>query len=163
MSYLGEGYFDVVKLLVEAGARLDIVTFSGKTAAVRALLTENVSICEYLIERGTPVNIPFREKKYTILHVAAESGHCNLVELILKAGCDPNCTTREGNTPLHYAATNGKIDAARMLLLWGADVNRVGQMGSTPLICAYGHAPMLSLLLRYVSCRGSCLVEGVVL
>jgi ankyrin repeat protein len=58
---------------------------------------------------------------FTPLHFAAQSGHLDLVKLLLENGADPNAVTKWKNTPHDLAAANGHTEVAR-LLLGGPDV-----------------------------------------
>ena len=54
------------------------------------------------------------------LQKAAALGAIQCLELLLKRGCDPNITDKEGETPLHQAAANGHVNCVQTLLLAGA-------------------------------------------
>lgn len=71
----------------------------------------------------------------TMLHVAAEQGEVEAVELLLSehGGADPDCRSDGGETPLHVAAYHGQAAVARLLLRRGADVDAVTVMGCSPL------------------------------
>ena len=55
--------------------------------------------------------------------LAATNGNAAVIELLLKAGADPNSAMAEGETVLMTAARTGKPDAVKALLVHGADVN----------------------------------------
>src|SRR6185295_1795193 len=62
------------------------------------------------------------------------------VELLLKAGADPNAASGEGETVLMAAARTGKPEALKLLLKAGADPNAAErQFGETALMWAAGH------------------------
>ncbi|KAK4541723.1 hypothetical protein LTR36_007432 [Oleoguttula mirabilis] len=52
----------------------------------------------------------------TPLSVAAEEGHCHIVDLLLRSGAKPNSTANGGLTPLHFAAGEGHLDVVRSLV-----------------------------------------------
>lgn len=56
----------------------------------------------------------------TPLHVAAEHGHCGVVELLLARGADPNLCAAWGHYPLHSAVMRGHKAIVERLLAYGA-------------------------------------------
>ncbi len=86
------------------------------------------------------------------LHVAAESGHAAMAELLLSQGADVNLTDdMRGETPLHHAASAGQAVVAELLLLHSADVHAKDKFGSSPLHSAAteGHTAVITLLLSH--------------
>jgi cytohesin len=67
------------------------------------------------------------------LHAAAQGGHIEIVNLLLKAGADPDAESYDGVTPLANVAND---DVCKALLSAGADVNHRDHGGCTPLIGA---------------------------
>ena len=53
---------------------------------------------------------------WSALHFAANSGHDEMVSLLLEDKADGNAKTKEGNTPLHLAASSNHHKVVRMLL-----------------------------------------------
>ena len=78
---------EVAKLLLTAGADVNIRDMSGKTALHPAVLQENIEIVRFLLERGADVNIryPFDQ---TALHLAVQQGNIEIMKLLLTAGAD---------------------------------------------------------------------------
>lgn len=66
------------------------------------------------------------------LHAAAAINGTAPVELLLRAGADPNLPQQGGFVPLHTAASNGNAAIAGLLLLFGADPARRNDAGNTP-------------------------------
>jgi len=72
------------------------------------------------------------------LHLAAEAGFADVIQVLLDHGADINACTGGQNrvTPLHMAAAKGKSDVVKMLLRSGADVNARDVKEQTPLTWA---------------------------
>lgn len=51
----------------------------------------------------------------TPLHWAAEKGHIDVVEVLLKSGADMTCENKFEKTPLDIAITNGRPDIVQVL------------------------------------------------
>ena len=67
----------------------------GETPLHVAIPTENIEMCELLIEGGADVNI--RDNKgQTALHIASEEGHSEVVKLLINAGADVNIKDKNG-------------------------------------------------------------------
>ena len=62
----------------------------------------------------------------TVLHLAAQNGHVDIVRQLLRAGVGANVCMRTGDvggvTPLHLAVEAGHIDVMDVLIEAGSDV-----------------------------------------
>lgn len=82
-------------------------------------------------EDGFCENIkPYNE---SLLYHAAVNGKMEMVELLLKKGCDPDAKNEKGYTPLHAAALYGFTRVVEILLKNKAEVNTQDVYGNTPL------------------------------
>lgn len=72
---------------------------------------------------------------YTPLHLAAQSGHVNVVRALLRHGSSVEASDGDGYTALHDAAgVDDGRDAIRALLEAGADIEaKTTEYGTTPL------------------------------
>ena len=61
------------------------------------------------------------EDSWTALHLAAQGGHAEVVQLLLGAGSAVDAQTSAGATVLHIAAQEGYIEVVQLLLDAGAD------------------------------------------
>ena len=52
----------------------------------------------------------------TALHIASRKGHLNVIDLLLKEGCDVNAQDRDGFTALHQTSRYGHLDVAKLLI-----------------------------------------------
>jgi ankyrin repeat protein len=74
---------------------------------------------------------------WTPLHFACKYWGKETVEILLKAGVDPDSkTTPGGSTPLFVCVVFSNTAAVEILIKNGADVNAVNSEGQTPLIFA---------------------------
>ena len=85
------------------------------------------------------------------LHVAAHSGHCSIVRLLVRRRIAIDATNCDGWTPLHFASLQSDVQMLQTLLAAGADVNARDIALRTPLhvVCHTGRAlEALKALLR---------------
>eukprot|EP00041_Stephanoeca_diplocostata_P019257 m.412441 g.412441 ORF g.412441 m.412441 type:complete len:744 (+) comp21256_c0_seq1:192-2423(+) len=89
----------------------------------------------------------------TALHIAANKGHADVVQVLLANEADPNTISRGGCTPLQWAAQYGHCDCLTQLLQSGADANAADTIGGyTPLhyaVAYTGNEACVSQLLRH--------------
>ena len=119
------GYGEIVEILLKAGIKPDsdtIVSVAG---------TENVKIIEILIQAGAPINAPSSKGLFFALHNAVLAGHLKVVDVLLKAGANPNVIDEGGSTPLMMSAYGCDPDIARLLLSYGADALLINADGET--------------------------------
>ncbi|GFX74022.1 ankyrin-1 [Trichonephila clavipes] len=88
---------------------------------------------------------------FTSLHLAAENGCLELVNLLLKRGADVNAKTDQLNTALHLSSFNGYTDILKTLIMNGADINVHNVNGGTALHNAAenGHEDIVEILLEH--------------
>jgi glyoxylase-like metal-dependent hydrolase (beta-lactamase superfamily II) len=112
---------------------------NGDLEKVKALLKEDPK----LIEANN-------ENKKTALHFAAQGGHKNIVEFLLKKGADINRNNIADETPIHYAAAMGHKDVVAFLIEKKAIYNSVTLNGDTPLHYAarFGRMEITRLLVE---------------
>lgn len=135
--------------LNESEVALFEAAVKGNAEAVQALLAKGVA-ADVRDNRNGP------NWDQTPLMYAAQHGHRDVVDVLLKAGADVSAkdwgfeeTTRE-EQPLHYAMLSGNTGVIERLLAAGADVNALNTSGNTPLNIAIerGHLEAVRFLLR---------------
>ncbi|MGL9762745.1 MAG: ankyrin repeat domain-containing protein [Wolbachia sp.] len=80
-----------------------------------------VKVTELLTNIGADVNVATKAEGLTPLHIAAEKGHMEIVDALIKQKENVNAEDKEGVTPLHLDAVNGHVEIANALLKEGAD------------------------------------------
>jgi ankyrin repeat protein len=87
---------------------------------------------------------------WTLLHVAANEGHVDLIELFVEYGANIDARARNFRTPLHMACLRGNLGIIQSVLMAGADINAKDIDGNTPChFCSeWGHKDCLRYLLH---------------
>ena len=92
------------------------------------------------------------DKYNTFLFDAYAHENYTLVDMLLKAGANPEATNQKGSTLLQQAAYDGDIYIAECLLSKGASSNETGKAGMPPLVAALSsdspNPHMIQLLLE---------------
>ena len=102
---------------------------------------------------------------YAPIHVAADVGSLELVQLLLEAGADKHvatAATEEGAWALSNAAQNGHLEVARLLLNAGAapDAARVREGTALYFACQNGHLDVARMLLEAGADKDTALDNG---
>lgn len=93
-----------------------------------------VALVKVLLEADASVFVSNRGD--TALHTACSIGPMKddrVVDMLCRAGADPNATDSEGFSPLHHAVQNDSIVLVKALLRWGADLHHCDFYGGTVL------------------------------
>lgn len=144
-SAIREGHRDIVELLQSAGVNeaddLEVSVDDLLGAAKRG----DVALAQAVLEAGIDPNSmersPGRRRRdKTVLILAAEQGHLEMVKLLVASGADVDLSDRPGKrfgkTPLMYAADYGHSEVVKFLLSSGATVDAQDKRGQTALFYA---------------------------
>lgn len=93
-----KGHFDIVEMLVRAGANLNHQSTTGFTALTYAVHSGNQKIAEMLIQEGSHLDVPDKFG-FTALTWASRNGNHELVSLLLAAGANPHHENKAKKTP----------------------------------------------------------------
>jgi len=126
------GHTDIVRLLLDKGAKPNISDKYGDSPLMAAALKGHKEVVKLLIEKGADPNMIDCDE-YAALHYAVSMGHNDVIQMLLDNGADPNMTDCDEYAALHCAARMGHNDVIRMLLDIGADPNISNEHGETPL------------------------------
>ncbi|CAH6420141.1 Hypothetical protein UVM_LOCUS60 [uncultured virus] len=118
-------------------------------ACIAAAKAGNLDVVAAAVEKHGP---HIRDELWNApLAWAAEEGHADIVQFLLRRGADVDLKNENGNTPLICSAWKGRTTVTRLLLEAGADPDAVNGNKNTALIwaAAKGHAQDAALLLCY--------------
>ena len=150
-----EGHLEIVKFLINSGARLLEVNIWQYNALHVVSQNGHLEIAKLLIEKGVPIDLTRFRSGETCLHIASQNGHFEIVKLLVEKGADINtrkvdimCKT--GATALFIACEKGHFEIAKLLVASGAKINIWVKYGTTPLHVAalYGYHNIVELLVE---------------
>ena len=129
------GNTDILLLLLEHDAEVDIRNVNGWTSLHCASSSGTLSAGKCLLDHGADINareVDGWTPLYTcVLHATSER-YVEFAQMLLERGAVIDARDNRGRTSLHVAAEEGRIQAARLLLVHGADVNARDHLGETP-------------------------------
>ncbi|KAI5848411.1 ankyrin repeat-containing domain protein [Tricharina praecox] len=143
-----KGYDDICKLLVEAGASIDMSRGIG--IMHKAVQVWGVKSVQQLLKVGVDIEEDDSEGR-TPLALAAYKGYEHICKLLLGAGADFEKVDFQGRTPLALAAYEGCEAVCELLLEAGASIEEDrGHWGTTPLLHSvrYGQTAIAELLIE---------------
>lgn len=109
---------EIARLLLDAGAYVDVGDLCGQTALFQAAYDGNVEVVSVLIEYGAEVNA-HDQHGFAPLHSTPSA---KIVKLLVEAGADIDARDELGRTALFTATTDRKTEVVSTLLELGADV-----------------------------------------
>jgi ankyrin repeat protein len=144
------GHLDIMRLLLERGAEVDVsydaagllsheASFRGRTDLVRLLSQHKAYVNARNIGNETPLHrvaravVPWLLPEHgafvnaqsgshkTPIYQASELGHRDIVQLLLEHGANVHIRGEKGQTPFQVATSNGHVEVAQLLLEHGAE------------------------------------------
>ncbi|KAJ8067219.1 hypothetical protein OCU04_004583 [Sclerotinia nivalis] len=152
IAVLGRGSVELVKLLLDKGADINIMNESSKTrlsAISAAALYGLTEVVKYLAERKADVNLA-GSKGRTPIYFAARANHPEIIQILMdsKADIEMDENLNDGWGPLLAGFKFPEV--VRILLKNGADINRTCSGGKILFLASkYNHIEVVKVCLQY--------------
>ncbi|KAJ5332891.1 uncharacterized protein N7506_006674 [Penicillium brevicompactum] len=136
-------HYQIVKVLLDAGASPNTADKEGRTALMTAAWKNHVDILQLLILRGADVNACDHRARNALHNLAADKA-CrwgwgeDVVRFLLAGKCMVDARDELGRTPLHWACATGNWKLAEMFVA-KADIDATESRGKTALHVATAH------------------------
>ncbi len=127
---------EIVKLLLDNGAKVDEKNNNGETALKRASLRGNVEVVKALLDAGAKVDEKDNKEGDTALIWASLRGDVEVVKSLIDAGAKVDEKNNDGKTALIKASLFGHVEVVEALLDAGADVTITNNGGKTAIYYA---------------------------
>ena len=137
---LSQNHSEIVNMLIEAGADVNISTNDGITALMIAAHHNQTEIIKELAAHG--VNLEAKDSNEdNALTIAIKAGQIDSVKTLIQAGANVNTRNKKGVTALMMASVSEKAvknpEILKALINAGANINaRDDELGATALIIA---------------------------
>ena len=100
---------EIVKLLLDNGARVNNASKCGYSPLHSACGRDNLGIVKEMLDRGADLNAGTAVSRATPLHRACANGNLDIVKELLDRGADPDVIAVKRWKPIHEACSNGHI------------------------------------------------------
>mmetsp|Transcript_35459 Transcript_35459/g.89320 ORF Transcript_35459/g.89320 Transcript_35459/m.89320 type:complete len:514 (+) Transcript_35459:111-1652(+) len=144
------GRVEVLTLLIEKRADLEVRDPSGWTALMHAIQGQRLDAVRLLLDSRASVNVISKaDGAFTPLALAAAGARPDLCSLLLNVGARTETKDEEGRKAIHHAAKRGNGAALVALLSARAQMEDRDLAGLTPLLLATsaGRAESVKILL----------------
>lgn len=149
ISAAARGDLEVVKLLVERGADVNVKDKKGYTALFHAIEAMYEEVAQLLMDQPNLDPNARGLNGVTALMSYAWRDKTDAVRKLLDHGADVNAQDNDGDAALHGVAKSGNMEILNLLLDKGANPNLKNKLGGTPLMWAavFGHEAAAQQLL----------------
>ena len=148
MYATGQGHYEVLRLLINKGANLNLQNAEGHTAAMHAAIPGDEELLQMIITAGGDIQLPTK-LGWTPLMATANMGHDGCLKMLTEAGASVNVQATNGWSAVMYAAANGHASTLELLIKLGANLSLTNNVGTTAthVAGARGHIRCLKMLL----------------
>lgn len=137
---------EMARLLLDYGADASITAPGTREPLFLAVGYSKANVLKLLLDRGADPNSFSSEDPPTVLHLAAQAGNIEAVQILLNEGAKVDPRDFEGATPLFRAVDGGHLEVIKMLLQRGANTRTWRSDGVSVLDLAEGNKKILELL-----------------
>ncbi|KAI1313279.1 hypothetical protein F5Y03DRAFT_338577 [Xylaria venustula] len=138
MYTAAQGNVAAVQALIDAGAEVNQIDFSGASAlfyAARSKKEGSTACVDALLQAGSDCNAVTESGESPLHWAIAQNCVTNACRLI-DAGADVQAQTKRYKTPMYYAVYCNAVDIVRYLYNAGASLESEDNNGDTPLFAA---------------------------
>lgn len=156
------GKLQMVKLLIENGGKIDIVTRDGLTPLHCAARSGHDQVVDLLLQNNASI-MSKTKNGLAPLHMAAQGEHVDAARILLYYKSPVDDVTIDYLTALHVAAHCGHVRVAKLLLERSANPNARALNGFTPLhiACKKNRIKVVELLLKHDATIGATTESGL--
>eukprot|EP00752_Nemacystus_decipiens_P009330 g8338.t1 len=143
------GLSEAVAVLLKHGAAADKLDANGRSALHVAVKGGHVAAARALLAAGAKPDLRRGEHESTLLDLAAQGGHADILTALAQRGADVNIANVNGRTALGEAAVKNAVAVIDALVAAGADVHAGAEETPLHLATRRGHFEAAVALLRH--------------
>lgn len=143
------GYVDVVWMLAECGADLNVRDTHGRTALMHAVIKQRHEVINALVELGADLDL--RDGSMTALMYAIHRGDFRLAKVLIEGGANLNIADNFGETALNYYAAKNDVQMIEELVRRGGRGPLNGYHSPLTVAIRYGTAETVRLVASTVA------------
>ncbi|KAK0399896.1 hypothetical protein QR680_003264 [Steinernema hermaphroditum] len=148
-----QGRVEVVRLLLKYNANVEHRAKTGLTPLMEAANGGYSAVGKLLLEASADPNAaPVPSSKDTALTIAADKGHYQFVDLLIRHGANINARNKKGCSAVWLACNGGHLETLKTLVVHKADVDLQDARKTSPLMTAFrkGHLKIIRYLVKHV-------------
>lgn len=139
-----ENFIQIAKLLIKAGADINLANQDGIYPVLYASFCHNTKILDYLLDLNVDLNVVDYEGN-TPLHYAAYNDCSDTIKRLVSCKVNLESINSDGATPLEDAVDNGHLECVKILIEAGANLSL-----QTLVDAIFNEdKPMIDLLIQY--------------
>ncbi|GJQ87155.1 hypothetical protein Trydic_g8743 [Trypoxylus dichotomus] len=140
---------DVVQMLLDYKADVNLKDNDDKTPLCTAINTENLEVIELLLRNGARTDCMDLNGRTPLIY-SVRMGKKSVVQMLLDHGAEANLKGVFGTTPLSEAIVMNLADIVPILLNNQSDINCIDEYGGSPLMIAVemGNTQIAKMLLE---------------
>ncbi|RDA85315.1 hypothetical protein CP532_4982 [Ophiocordyceps camponoti-leonardi (nom. inval.)] len=127
----------LVELLIERGARFDVLNEAGSTLTLAIMLEDPTEFLKYLLDNNVDVNTCHVQYGTALSYAAKWGQDAAILRLLLDRGADVNASGGWYGSALQAACYHHRLETIKLLLSKGANINSQNGRYGTPLQAAY--------------------------
>ncbi|XP_046555705.1 putative ankyrin repeat protein RF_0381 [Haliotis rubra] len=143
----------LMRILRSRGANVHLLRRDGKSLLHTAVETGNHEVVREVISYGVRKNLKTNTKGQTALHLAAASGHCDIITMWKQRFNFMLDRDKDGNTPLHLIVETGSLRAVKSvesaLNMFSAHIRNQAGFALIHTAVHRGYKDILELLLKH--------------
>ena len=149
MISVESGNWEITKLLIEAGAKINTVNSGGFTPLHLAALHGSSDVANILIENGAEIDAVNHDGQ-TPLHVASSNVCIKMIKILVDHGANLEKPDKNGSTALLLAAKAGQSDILKEIIKLGGEIDTIDKDDHSPLYFTVerNHLKCLKTLLK---------------